>query len=122
MSELTDYRDEIRACLEREDLVLTRIRDTDDYEVRGRSRRAFWYQPVFTLPADLLAEYLRKMSEHYGMPEALSLTKIHAAEYLTTDHGEGLNATTALGFRRTKSGEVEFFLDQDPPERSFPTR
>ncbi|SDH55761.1 hypothetical protein SAMN05192558_111110 [Actinokineospora alba] len=115
MSDLTDYRDDIRTCLEREDLVLDRIRDTDDYVVRGRSRRAFWYEPVLTLPAELLAEYLDKMSEQYGMPEALSLTKIHAVEYLTTDHGEGLNATTALGFRRTKSGEVEFFLDQDPP-------
>jgi hypothetical protein len=36
-------------------------------------------------------------------------------EYLTTDHGNGMNATRSLGFRRTAQGDVEFFVEQDVP-------
>lgn len=125
MSESIDYRNEIIAFLEKEGLVLTPLASGDEYAVHGRTRRAFFHRPVFTLPADLLAEYLQKMSEKYAdqqdpLLEALSLTRIHAMEYLTTDHGGGLNATTALGFRRTDRGDVEFFVDQDRPKPGTP--
>lgn len=116
-----DDRSEIISYLEREGLELVPSGPgADDYAVVDRSRRAFLYQPVFTLPADLLSEYLRTMSRSYldqpdPLREALSLTQIHAVEYLTTDHGNGRNATRALGFRRTARGDVEFFVDQDVP-------
>jgi hypothetical protein len=119
-----DYRGEIIAYLEREGLALIPTGSGDDYRVVGRTRRAFLYEPVFTLPSDLLSEYLIAMSERYRdqpdpLREALSLTKIHAMEYLTTDHGDGLNATVALGFRRTERGDVEFFLEQNVPPVSY---
>jgi hypothetical protein len=65
------------------------------------------------------------MSERYlnqsdPLLEALSLTQIHATEYLTTDHGDGVNATRALGFRRTARGDIEFFVDQDVPHIERP--
>jgi hypothetical protein len=79
------------------------------------------HRPVLDLPADLLWDYLVEMSascRHASDPlrEALSLTKIHTLEYLTTDHGDGRNAVRALGFRRSRRGGVEFFVDKDAPE------
>jgi hypothetical protein len=116
-----DPRGGIVAALEREGLELVPTGSGDDFRVVDRGRRAFLHgPPVFTLPADLLAEYLQDMSTRCQdqpdpLGEALSLTQIHVVEYLTTDHGDGLNATTALGFRRTSRGDVEFFLEQDVP-------
>jgi hypothetical protein len=77
------------------------------------------HEPVFTVPAALLLEYLAAMAqgltdEPDPFAEAVSLNKIHAMEYLTTDHGRGLNATTALGYRRHRDGTVEFFHERDP--------
>lgn len=120
-----DCRNEIISHLGRDGLELIPTGSGDDYTVVYRSRRAFLYEPVFTLPADLLSEYLVTMSERYRdqpdpVLEALSLTQIHAMEYLTTDHGDGLNATRALGFRRTARGDVEFFVDQDVPDVGRP--
>jgi hypothetical protein len=120
MGSPTECRREIISYLERQGLALIPTGSENDYRVVGRTRRAFYYEPVFTLPVALLSEYLNAMSEDYRdqpdpLREALSLTKIHAMEYLTTDHGDGLNATTALGFRRTENGDVEFFLEQDVP-------
>ncbi|WP_219413096.1 hypothetical protein [Pseudonocardia nigra] len=120
-----DHRRAIISYLEREGLALIPTGSGDDYRVVDPSRRAFLHgEPVFTLPADLLSEYLVEMSERYRdqpdpLGEALSLTRIHAMEYLTTDHGDGLNATMALGFRRTTRGDVEFFVEQDIPSAEF---
>ena len=114
-----DYRQEIIGYLAKhEGLVLTPIRSGDEYVVHSVWRDAFRYSPVFTLPADLLSEYLHQCGREFPnhpdpLGEAVSMTQIHAAEYLGTDHGDGLNATVALGFRRTRAGKVEFFLDQD---------
>ncbi len=33
----------------------------------------------------------------------------------TADHGDGRNATTALGFRRAADGSIEFFVEDDRP-------
>jgi hypothetical protein len=125
MSEQEDRRNAVISYLEKEGLALIRIGSGDDYRVVDRTRRSFLYEPIFTLPVDLLSEYLSKMSERYlnqpdPLLEALSLTQIHAMEYLTTDHGGGLNATRALGFRRTPRGDIEFFVDQDVPHVERP--
>ncbi|GAA0946915.1 hypothetical protein GCM10009559_45640 [Pseudonocardia zijingensis] len=45
----------------------------------------------------------------------MSLTRIHLVEELTTDHGDGLNYVSALGYRR-KRGKVEFFVEREVPE------
>jgi hypothetical protein len=120
MGDPTDFRGELISYLERQGLELIPTGSGDDYRVAGRTERVFLHEPVFSLPVDLLSEYLHTMSEEYRdqpdpLREALSLTKIHAAEYLTTDHGDGLNGTTALGFRRTGDGGVEFFHELDVP-------
>jgi hypothetical protein len=88
----------------------------------GSSDDSFEHRPVFVLPGDLLWEYLRDMSDSYRdepdpLGEALSMTGIHAVEFLTTDHGDGRNALRALGFRRDPTGRVEFFEEKDLPER-----
>ncbi|MGQ0572822.1 MAG: hypothetical protein ACT4RN_01315 [Pseudonocardia sp.] len=111
--------------LRREGLEFERVGDSDDYRVRGLDGRMFRFEPVFTVPADLLQEYLQRMSASYRdrpdpLGEALSLTRMHATEYLTTDHGGGCNATTSLGFRRTRRGDVEFYVEQEEPDGSAP--
>ncbi len=125
MSGGTDHRAEIFEFLEREGLSFERLGPGEDYRVGSSARRMFRHEPVFTVPTDLLAEYLLAMSERCRdqpdpLREALSLTKIHAMEYLTTDHGAGFNATTALGFRRTGRGDVEFFVEQDEADPGSP--
>lgn len=122
MGEAADQRAEILEYLAREGLTFE-CRSADTYRVGPP--HMFRSAPHFTVPPDLLDEYLRTMSKRYGdqpdpFREALSLTKIHAMEYLTTDHGGGRNATTALGFRRARSGEVEFFVEQGEPDYGPP--
>jgi hypothetical protein len=114
-----DHRREILSYLERsEGLVFTPGHRSDQFIVSSKAG-GFRYEPVLTVAEDLLEEYLRDYSQDLRdhpdpMAEALSMTKIHMAEHLTTDHGDGLNATVALGFRRLRRGQVEFFLEQDP--------
>ncbi|MFC0437452.1 hypothetical protein [Kutzneria buriramensis] len=115
-----DYRREIFSYLERsEGLVFTPGRRSDQFIVSSNSGGGFLYEPVLTVAEDLLEEYLRDYSQDLldhpdPMADALSMTEIHMAEYLGTDHGDGLNATVALGFRRVRRGKVEFFLEQAP--------
>lgn len=120
-----DPREEILRFLEREDLTFELTGSDDQLAVGSSSGPAFLHQSVFTVPPDLIAGYLVEMSKRFAdepdpMCEALALTKIHAMEYLTTDHGNGLNATTALGFRRNTRGQVEFYVGHNKAEPVVP--
>jgi hypothetical protein len=110
-------RFELIDFLKSDGILLTPQDGSDDYVVSGLFGRAFVHAPIFSLSAALLDEYLGQLAETLSgredpRREALSLTKVHAQEYLATDHGGGANATTSLGFRREPSGSVEFFVEQ----------
>lgn len=98
--------------LDRQGFMTERLRDGPEYLVRSREPGHFRHRVVLRIPPDLLHAYLMQEGPA-GYAEALSMVKLHAEEYLGTDHGDGVNATTALGFRRAASGRVEFFWDVD---------
>ena len=106
--------------LRHEGLLFERSGSGDEYRPGPASRSRFLHDPVVTLPADVLNAYVAVQSRSYGRPpdavtEALDTAALHVVEALTTDHGEGLNATTAVGFRTGRGGDVEFFVEQDRP-------
>lgn len=74
-------------------------------------------RPRLVMSEDLIEERLsvEAGNDSAARAEALSLMKLHLVEELTTDHLEGANYTSALGYRRNRRGRVEFFADQDRP-------
>ena len=99
---------------------LTFERSGSDHEFRPAdvSRSRFLHVPVLSLPPDIVNAYLKSQDRPRGpspdsVTEAVELTAMHVVESLTTDHGDGLNATTAVGFRRGPGGSAEFFVEVD---------
>jgi hypothetical protein len=91
----------------------------DAFVVRAYRGTPFPLTPTLVIPPALFREYLEHMADRMGdeqdpFGEAMSLTKVHLVEELATDHGDGLNYVSGLGYRR-KRGKVEFFVDQEIP-------
>jgi hypothetical protein len=104
-----------------EGFVFEPIEGGGGYRFESRHGTMLPLRPVLTVSEETFDEYLDAMSHDLReMPdpraEALSLTKIHVVEELSTDHGDGLNYVRALGYRRGRGGRVEFFVDQEIPE------
>jgi hypothetical protein len=102
--------------------VFTPLRGGDHYKFISRLGTDYPLHPVLTIPEDLFQEYLEEQARHLNdepdpFAEALSLAMINVMEELDTDHGDGLNYTRALGYRRDRSGKVRFFVDQERPKR-----
>jgi hypothetical protein len=100
--------------------VAERIGTSDDYAVRPTSGDVFAYEPVLSLPPALLSEYLEQMSRDiHDVPdplaEALSLTMVHLAEDLDTDHRGGRNYTRSVSLRRGRGGRIALVTDMDIP-------
>lgn len=67
-----------------------------------------------SLPNGLLVEYLRRLDETPDATAglgALGITEIHLEEALTVD---SRSRTLAVGVRRARSGEVEWFWEREP--------
>jgi hypothetical protein len=93
----------------------------DAFVVRTYRGTPFPLTPTLVIPPGLFREYLEDMSDRMSderdpFGEAMSLTRIHLVEELSTDHGDGLNYVRALGYRRRR-GKVEFFVDQEIPQQ-----
>ncbi|MGI9003236.1 MAG: hypothetical protein ACR2GH_16530 [Pseudonocardia sp.] len=126
MEATADHRQAIFDHLSREGLLFDRVGSSDDYVLSAGARGRFIHVPVLTIPLELLDEYLSAASRMYDdrpdpALEALSMAVMHVGESLTSDHGDGMNATTALGFRRADDGSVEFYVHEDRLETSTGT-
>lgn len=111
----SDTLTELVQNLAEQGLLLERLHDGDDYEVRATDD-IFAFQPVLTMPAALLVEYVEQLGDDSYLPLGpLSLTTIHLVEELETDHHGGRNYVRALGFRRSRGDRVELFVEKDVP-------
>lgn len=91
------------------------------YVVSSRSGDDLAFQPFLSVSEELLREYLEAATGGRSDDrETLSLMKLNLVEELTTDHLDGVNYVRALGYRRSKRGDVEFFVDQEIPEVGRP--
>jgi hypothetical protein len=100
--------------------VAERIGTSDDYAVRPTSGDVFAYEPVLSLPPALLTEYLEQMSRDiHDVPdpfaEAVSITTVHLAEDLDTDHHGGRNYTRSVALHRKRDGRLVLLVDTDIP-------
>lgn len=114
-----DLVDAVVEHLRRDGFVLEAGLARDAFVVASHRGTPMPHAPELTIPPALFAEYLhgmaRGMDDHPDpFTEALSLTRIHLVEALDTDHGDGLNHVSALGYRRRR-GRVEFFVETEPP-------
>ena len=120
MAGTADHREWILECLRDDQLPFVRLGATDEYVSDAAARARFLHRPVLTMAPDVLADYVQQLSRPYSdrpdaLQEAVSMAALHVVESLTADHGDGRNTTTALGFRRTARGSVEFFVEDDRP-------
>jgi len=120
MAGTADHREWILERLRDDQLSFVRLGATDEYVPDAAARARFLHRPVLTMAPDVLADYVQQLSRPYSdrpdaLQEAVSMAALHVVESLTADHGDGRNTTTALGFRRTARGSVEFFVEDDRP-------
>ncbi|WP_143174473.1 hypothetical protein [Streptoalloteichus hindustanus] len=90
-----------------------------DYVVTALAGAELPLRPSLSLPTDLLTEYLDTVNRTPGATppgcDALSLVEVHLEEELSTADSDGRNHTTAVGVRRGRNGEVEWFAHQEVP-------
>lgn len=110
----TDAVKVILEWLQEEGLHFERVGDSDAYEPVAAARDRFVRFPVLSLPGEVLDEYVRTVDAP-GIATARHRAALHVVEMLTTDHGDGRNATVAIGFRRGADGRAEFFVERDLP-------
>ncbi|WP_300019250.1 hypothetical protein [Pseudonocardia sp.] len=101
--------------LRQEGLTFDRLGEGDDYGPGAGARARFVHRPVLTLPPAELEEFVRQLGEP-DHTSGVEMAALHVVETLTTDHGDGRNATTAVGFRFVPGGRVEFYADVDRPD------
>lgn len=110
----------ILSRLKSEGLTFFRSDGGPDYHLDEASRSRFVHIPVLRLPSDAIDTYLVAQGRGSGRSadgptDALDMVVLHVVEALTADHGDGLNATTAVGFRYGADGSAEFFVDVERP-------
>lgn len=94
-------------------------RDGIGYVVSSKAGDDLAFTPRLTLSEELLSEYLAAASGGVSDSRyAFSLAKLNLVEELTTDHLDGVNYVRALGYRRSRRGGVEFFVDVEAPDVS----